>query len=479
MILHGVRSNPHLLGFGFIGDTPSYIDPIENFLANGHYNPDHRMPGFGVVYYFFRLFFSYTSSYNCIVILQLIISSAGVYYMALLTRLLLKSKQVFYLCFYIYLISTYSNYYDICLMTESLCTSFLIFGAWFFALYFFKSQTKYLLISGLLLTWVVFLRPAFAPVIIIMGIILVFYSVKNKRKILKPLVILALPFLIFDGLWIGRNYNVHHKFIPLANGIYYPFIDSSYMKPMFKFVQAWGGADDIPESKSAMSWFGGLLFPGEPEYKTYDSVPDFVYTKAFNRDSLIQLRILTRNFIAIQKPSIDSFYASTGKDWNKAFSIFNIGLKPRNEQAAFCQKEVIRRFDTYTESIKKEKPFLYYVKAPLVFTYDFLYSPGDVVFKRAQIGKLGIFVEWFFRALYIIIINAGLFGMIVLAIKGFRSNYLLWILALIPASSILVHPILVRLGDNRYLMPVWPFLIACAACVISSIIIKLRKEEVL
>src|ERR1700722_17591895 len=71
MLLHGHRTNPNLLGFGFIGDSPSYIDPIDSFIANGNYNPDHRMPGFGIIYYLFRLFLSYTGSYNCIVILQL------------------------------------------------------------------------------------------------------------------------------------------------------------------------------------------------------------------------------------------------------------------------------------------------------------------------------------------------------------------------------------------------------------------------
>jgi len=477
MILHGHRSNPHLLGFDFIGDTPSYIDPIEKLMSNGHYYPDHRMPGYGIIYLFFRLFFSYVGAYNCIVILQLIISSVSVYCMALLTRLILRSQGAFYVCFYIFLISTYSNYYDVCLMTESLCTSFLIFGTWLFSLYFFLKRPRYLIFSGLLLTWVVFLRPAFAPVIIIMGIILIVYSLKNRTAIVKPLLLLCLPFLIFDGIWIGRNYSVHHRFIPLANGIYYPYIDSSYMKPMFKFVQAWGGAGDIPSSSSAMSCFGGVLFPDEPEPKAYDSIPDYIYTSKFNKDSLLQLRKLTKAFMAMQKPAVDSFFKASGRNWNKAFSIFNERLIPRTNEAAICQNEVIRRFNDYTESIRKEKPFLYYVKAPLIFIDEFLFEPSGVVFKRAQVGILSKIVPLFYEALYDFIIYLGLLGMVILTVMGFKSGYLGWILTSIPLCSILVHPILVRLGDNRYLMPAWPFLIACAAYFIILIAEKVQNSK--
>ena len=198
-------------------------------------------PGYGVIYLFFRQFFSYTGSYNCIVILQLIVASLSVYCMAMLTMLLLKSDLAFHLCFYIFLISTYSNYYDICLMTESLSSSFLVFGAWFFSRYFFSKKVKHLFFSGFFLTWLVFLRPAFAPVIIIFGFILFLCAIKNKELIFKPIAFLVLPFLVFEGAWVSRNYSVHNKFIPLFNGIYYPYIDTSYMKPMFIFVQSWGG----------------------------------------------------------------------------------------------------------------------------------------------------------------------------------------------------------------------------------------------
>jgi len=474
MILHGHRPDPHLLGFGFIGDTPSYIDPIENLLANGHYSPDRRMPGYGIIYLFFRQFFLYTGSYNCMVILQLIVASIGVYCMALLTRILLKSDSAFYLCFYLFLISTYSNYYDICLMTESLTTSFLIFGAWFFALYFFFKKIKHLLVSGFFLAWVVFLRPAFAPVIIIFCCILILYAVKNKELIVKPVFLLVLPFCVFEGAWIYRNYNVHNKFIPLFNGIYYPYIDTSYMKPMFLFVQSWGGANDIPESRSAMSCFGGVLFPGEPEPKAYDSIPDYIYTSKFNKDSVMQLRKLTKAFIAMQKPAVDSFYNSVGRDWNKAFRIFNTRLIPINKQAAICQEEIIRRFNTYTESVKKESPFLYYVKAPLIFARNFLYRPDHDIFKRAQIGKLGILIELFYTYFYFVILNMGLIGMIILSIRGFKSEYFVWVISLVPLSNIIIHSILVRVGDNRYLMPVWPFIIACATYLIIVASNKIR-----
>ena len=223
-----------------------------------------------------------------------------------------------------------------------------------------------------------------------------------------------------------------------------------------------------------MSCFGGVLFPGEPEPKGYDSIPDYIYTSKFNKDSILQLRKLTKAFIAMQKPAVDSFYNSVGRDWYKAFRIFNTRLIPINKQAAICQQEVIRRFISYTESIKKEKPFLYYVKAPVIFTTEFLYSPDYTVFKRAQIGKIGVLIKLFYTYFYFIILNIGLIGMLVLCIIGFKSQYLLWVISLIPFSNIVVHSIIVRVGDNRYLMQVWPFIIACATYLIILVAGKMR-----
>ena len=475
LLFLGHRADPHLLSFGFIGDGPSYTDPIENLLANGHYYPDRRMPGYGIIYLFFRLFLSYNSTYNSIIIVQLLVSSVTVYCLALLSRLILKSQLAFYLAFYFFLISTYSNYYDICLGTESLCSAFLVFGTWFFAQYFEKQKLKYLFFSGLFLTWATFLRPVFVIILFIYGVAFLFYAIKNRRNFIIPLIVFSCTFILTDGSWVARNYKVEDKFIPLARGgFYYPYVEYSYMSHELEFVQSWGGAVQLPDGHSALSWFGGILFPGEPEIKKYDSIPDYIYTSKFNKDSLYVLRAEVKKFMALQRPALDSFYISTHKDWTKAFAILYEPLKPVSINAANLQIDIDNKFDRYKASIKNEKPFLYYVKAPVVLLRKFLFENNADYFKRGQIPGLGKFMTYFYHVYYLFLLSFGIAGIFLLTWKGIRSDITFLLLPIIPGYTIIIHP-LIHAAYNRFLLPVWPFIIACAVYTI-VVIVKGRTK---
>lgn len=475
----GNRADPHLLSFGFIGDGPSYIDPVEHLIATGHYSPDFRMPGYGAIYYAFRLLLSYNAAYNCVIIFQLILASLSVYYTAMLARLVLKSRAVFHVCFYLFLISTYSNYYDICIMSECACSAFLVFACWFFALYMHKQKSGYMFFSGFFLTWVVFLRPVFLPVFALFGLVFLIHSIKHKKKFIKPLLILGIPFVIADGAWVTRNYSVHQKIIPLTNSILYPYIDSSYMKQELQFVQTWGNAIEITDRQSAISWFGGLLFPGEPEIKNFDTIPGYIYTSAFNRDSILRLKLKVQKFMAMQKPALDSLFDKDDKDWNKVFPLFYYGLHPVSPQAAALQSQIENTFDTYTASVKKEHPFLYYVKVPLILTGKLLY--GDYMksyFKRGQIGKIGPLVAHFYNVFYLAMLCLGLSGAILLLFKGLQSaGHLELLLSLVPLYTILIHSCVIRMcAENRLLMPAWPFMLMCAAYALYAIMSLLRRK---
>lgn len=478
LLLLGHRSDPHLLSFGFIGDSPSYTDPIENLLSNGQYAPDLRMPGYGAIYYLLRLLFSYNFTYNTIIIIQLITSSLSVYCIALLSQMVIKSRSAFYLTFYFFLVSSYSNYYDICLMTEPFCSAFLIFGTWYFALYFEKHKVKHLFFSGLFLTWALFLRPVYASILFIYGFIFLIYAIKNKMHFVKPLFIYGLTFIIVDGAWIIRNYNVHHQFVPLTRYVHYPYVGDSYMEHTLEFVQSWGGAADLPDPHSAITWFGGILFPGEKEVKEYDSIPDYIYTSKFNKDSLYQLRSKVRAFIALQKPAVDSFYKSTDSNWFKAFAILYHPLKPVSPAAAALQNSIDEQFDRYKNSIKEEKPFLYNVKSRISLLKKFLFENNAQYFKRGQIPGLGKFMVVFYYYSYLFLLFFGIIGIVSICWKALIGNIQLLLLCIIPGYDIIIHPLVVKLADNRYLLPVWPFIIVCATYTVLTIYNKFVKNKI-
>jgi hypothetical protein len=333
--------------------------------------------------------------------------------------------------------------------------------------------------SGLFLTWAFFLRPVFASILFLYGLIFLIYSIKNKKHFIKPLFIYSLTFLIVDGAWIARNFSVYHKFIPLARYVHYPYVGDSYMEHTLEFVQSWGGATDLPDPHSAISWFGGILFPGEPDVKKYqyDSIPDYIYTSKFNKDSLYLLRSKVKAFMAMQKPAVDSFYKSTDSNWFKAFAILYSPLKPISPAAAALQNNIDEQFDRYKISIKDEKPFLYHVQSRIVLLKKFLFENNGQYFKRGQIPGIGKFMVSFYYFYYLFLLFFGMAGIILLSWKGLKSNALLLLLCVIPGYDIIIHPLVVKLADNRYILPVWPFVIACAAYTVIEIYKRIAKTK--
>ena len=70
----------------------------------------------------------------------------------------------------------------------------------------------------------------------------------------------------------------------------------------------------------------------------YDSLPDDIYTSAYNKDSLIELKRMIKD---LQSPSIDTSVASE------------------------YQRRLRTAFIKYRYSFEKEKPFTYFLKTPL------------------------------------------------------------------------------------------------------------------
>jgi hypothetical protein len=181
--------------------------------------------------------------------------------------------------------------------------------------------------------------------------------------------------------------------------------------------------------------------------------------------------------MAMQKPAVDSFYNSVHKDWFKAFVILYSPLKPVSPKAAALQNNIDATFDRYKVSIQKEKPYLYYVKSKAILFRKFLFENNSQFFKRGQIPGLGKVMVSFYHFFYLFILFFGIAGMFLLAWKSIRGNIILLLLCIIPAYDIVVHPLVVRLADNRYLLPVWPFVIACAAYTLMVIYQKLKPKS--
>ena len=412
------------------GDTNSYLSPIDNLLNSGSYSPDYRMPGYGFIYLILILFFSKVVTCNLIIILQLILSAISTYLLALTAGQLLNKKGAFYLVFYLYAISCFSNSFDIFLYTESFATSFMIFSVFYFVRYFNSHDKKQLLFSGIFLTWVIFLRPVFCLLPVLFLLILIIENKRKKIKVGFAMLLFIAPFLLCDGAWITRNYRQHRKILPLSTTVYYPELETSYYLPLKNFIGAWGGE---------YFWYSSSFILHERK----DSIPKYIYTSRFNRDSV---SMVNRLVYEITKDS--TLPEATKEQYDSIVKV---------------------KCNQFTQSIKKEKPIIYFVKAPLVLLNGFLIHSGNsyMLFNKS-VDKLNTFqfiINGFYYLFYLVVIIMGFVGMF-LMYKYLIRGALLSLIIMIPLYDIFIHVIVFRECDSRYFIPVYSLMLICAVCAI-------------
>jgi len=429
---HSVDNGYPIPGFigGSWGDTQSYLVPIDNLLSGKGYTPDFRLPGYGIVYLPFALLFSKGGACNVLIFIQFIVSSISVYALALSVKNIFKSNVFFYITFYLYAISSFSNCYDSILLTESLTTSFLVFSIYFFSRYLIKGNRRYVLLSGFFLAWVIFLRPVFVPLLAVLFVLMFI----NTKKITIAVLIL-IPFLLFDGVWVIRNYSLYKKIIPFTKSLHY-FGENSYYPYVFTFCAAWGGCHTDGQT---------YLLPELSNDNFKPNIPDYIYTSKFNFDSIHAVREL------IKKVTSDSS-----------------GV-PQKQQDVYTEK-IKQKLTQYAQSIKNEKPFLYYIKGPsIALEMELSITYFSVVF-------LNNYTIMWCKICYYFTMISGFIGAVLMLIV-FKKNLNSLMFVIIPLYTMVIHGIILRVGENRYIVPSYPFIVVCAAYAIYSIYLSFFSEK--
>lgn len=156
--------------FSTSGDTPDYIEPIENLYTTGvlytelHNNAVlHRMPGFLPFYLPLRFVFSPDNALNALVVLQSMLSGICCYLLALMAVKFNSDKkaEIFSITFIIAVISISHSIFDRYILSESLSTALLVGAMLLFLFNFKKKRTLHYLLAGGLFAMSVFLKPYF------------------------------------------------------------------------------------------------------------------------------------------------------------------------------------------------------------------------------------------------------------------------------------------------------------------------------
>ncbi len=402
-------------------DSGEYYGGMNHFYEHGTYKPDIRMPGLGVIYLLFRLFFENNTVLNIILILQWLASGLAIFTLALMISRIVKRESAFYFVFFLFLFTHYVYFWNNWLLSESFAMTFFIFAIHFLNRFLVLDQKKYLFWAGFFFTWCVFIRPVFLLFYGLSAIFLLIYFIREKRgfkQIFTHAVAFFLLFCILDSAWIIRNWKVKNKFEYLNDIDWYSKLSPHSPDPaLYFFLESWGG-----DLENERNWFE---IDYEIDYRYRDTIiPDRIYTSQFNRDSLV-----------LVKKRIQ---------WYK--------VHPSDSIVAYINNSLM----AFTASIKDEQPFTFYIGSGLIFMKRqifsgyFPYNAFDENFQRLplykKIGKLSIAV------LFFILFFTGLLYSFYVLLRNNKS-YILFLLIICAYANLIYIAFFFKTPEFRYVLP--------------------------
>lgn len=419
-------------------DAPTYFEPIESLMRGGDYTPDVRMPGYGAVYLLVRLFTEPPLTYDALVLLQTLLAAVSMYVLARLAYRLTGSKALFAGLLAVYAVSISVQWYDAVILTESFCTSAMIFFLDRWVAWNRQGRTADLVIAGAWLAWGIFLKPVLAPVPAFV-LVALWLGRRQRAGALRHAVLFLLPLAVADGAWIIRNAIRYGSFIPVTRTLY---VDEDSPTPALTamvFVQAIGG--DITwwtDPQAEMRFFNTGLdqVPGRTNAGSIQ-LPDRILTSAYTMDSL---RAAADEILALKHDTVSAAY-----------------LEARN-------RALNARFERWTAAFIDEHPFQYYVLSRLLALRRYVLQTGnpvayDLTFRAMPLHQKAM--KLFHFGLHWATLLCGLAGAW-LWVRRPEERAMAAVPALIVPFGLLIFPLVLRFAEHRYLVLFIPVMLLCA-----------------
>ncbi len=224
MVSIHVEPGNRIENYFVMDDYGYFFTPVDNYFRTGHFSYlsgvtfTGRMPGY-MVYFLFRFLFSQQVSILLVIAFQFLLSAISVYVLSLIAYYIFdNNKKCFYITFTLYVLAIFPGFFDFFIIAESFSVSSLIFSLYFLIKYIkVEGNNKYLLLSGLFLTWTIFLREYTGLLILVIPLWLAYYMYFKKKEailsITKIIMLFCLPFMLSETLWVARNYSATKQII--------------------------------------------------------------------------------------------------------------------------------------------------------------------------------------------------------------------------------------------------------------------------
>lgn len=428
-----------LYGWGIEGgDTGSYFEPVDSWLAGHGYQPDLRMPGYGVVYALFRQITTEPGSGVLILAAQLALSAMACVVLMRLTATLGAGRYAQLAVFWLFALSPRQALFDAALLTESFCTSALVFAAANLVAHIKAPSVRYVLFAGAWLAWAIFLRPVyiglFAPLLLF-----AWWPLRDRPwRAFQHALMLALPFIVTDAAWTVRNWRVHDAFHPLSNGYFYPAMERSPVIALVRYLQAYGGNVYHWDEHADIRWFNMREGPEGRAGRLKDldvEPPSCAYGPRCDRDSLLLLADNMAEWL-------DTLHATRSR--------------------AEITAEALARSERLVRYMREDRPWVFWCWSRVrLLGLQFGKAGMGGLFEQYLRGDppYAPLISAWDTAWYWIIIPAGFVGAVFIALRWRRYSAGFLLMAGIILYGVLIHPIAARLCEGRYVVPVYPFLL--------------------
>lgn len=419
------------------GDTPSYFEPIDAHLSGHAYRPDFRMPGYGIPYLLFRYYTTPQGAGTAMLFLQYLLGVASVVVLTRSARPLGASRRAQDVICIGFALFGRVAVYDVHWFTESICVSAMIFAVHGWLAGSRSGHWSTFLWSGTWMAWAVFLRPVQALWLMLLAIgVVLLLSYNLRRKALMAGMFL-LPFLLTDGLWVRRNWIMHHEFAPLSRGMVVPELAGSQMYPVMRFMQATGGNYIHWDPSATIRWFNMREGPLGAQGKRVDrnvQMPAYALSASITTDSLHALA-----------------------DDMARYSDTALTAGSRRQLLT----TITARCDRYISHYRVERPWQYHVMAPLRLTGQFFHRAGLAGLFADPPRSPGAWVtplEILDKLMHWIVLIGGLLAAC-WWIAQWRAYPMQAWLAVLTVMGVAVFPWALRLCEGRYLVPMYPWLL--------------------
>ena len=420
------------------GDTRTYIEPIENYLKNGEYGmelgaytpfksdiptvfyPALRTPHYGLFYLFFRNFFSQKISYDLLALLQIFLEVISTLAFASMCFSLTMHRLGYYIPLIFLGLSSWITFYASYILTESFTCSFILLGLYYFNNWIIDKKLKYLFAAGFFIAYAIMMKPFLVPWTIFFAISILLVT-KNFKGFVKHSIVFIFPLLLLWSPWVIRNYTSTGTLIPFSKPTYYPC--KRLVHSCSEFLSAWGG-DPIwweGNCRTAGTFFYQIEINSNCEYK----FPEYVFTKDYTLEDLRYLR--------------------------NQIQLFQHDVKNDSMDRAISNK-----FDEMTVSFVNNKPFHYFIYAPLIRLKSSFLKSGSYYIDKHSIPFL--LLNTFQSLLYLLPLCFGSIGLIFMGLNNFRNPMNIILIGL-PICLIIVLTMVFKLNEWRYFIYVYPIMI--------------------